>query len=253
MEIKCKDQSHVQTLQPLFTLINLQPVCSAFSSTIKLPPYIKWYSQGFHVALKSANLHITKLITSSFRIWTHFDLSHVTKPEIENLKKLAPAPSIPIDQLRAQIGDFRHITSDTDRPWIYYVRGGSGSGLVLLIVICCLLYWYCNRTQKLETRLPACVTNADPKDPNMLHTRVGAIGTDKCSVLGWETDGIKDPVGTQCMVLSNDMQHAFTSSLLDQLEDYGANAREHCRRLRYRQHAARILIEATPSIEIHDV
>ena len=189
----------------------------------------------------------------NIRVWTHFDLSNVTKPEINSLGKLAPAPNIPIDQLRAQIANFRHITSDTDRPRNYYVGGGSGSGLVLLTVICCLLYWYCKRVQKLETRSPACVTNADLENPNMLHTRVGAIGTAKCSVLGQEIVGIQDPVGTQCMVLSNHMQYAFTSALLDQLEDYGANVREHYGRLMDRQHAARIPIEAKPSIEIQDV
>ena len=194
---------------------------------MKLPPYFKQYSKGFHVALKSANLHIPKFKTSSFRVWTHFDLSNVTKPEIGNLNKLAPAPNIPTDQLRAQIAHFRHINPDTDRPWIYYVGGGSGSGLVLLIVICCLLYWCCKETQRQETRLPACVTNAVPKNPNMLHTSVGAIGTDKFSVPGWETVGIQDPVGTQCKVLNNDMQYAFAKTLLDQLEDYGVDVKEH--------------------------
>ena len=130
-------------------------MCSAFSSTIKLPPYSKWYSKGFHVALKSANLHIPRFKTSIFRVWTHFDLSNVTKPEIDNLKKLAPAPNIPIDQLRAQIAYFSNINPDTDRPWIYYVGGGSGSGLALLVVIYCLLYWCCKRTQSQETRLPS--------------------------------------------------------------------------------------------------
>ena len=61
----------------------------------------------------------------------------------------------------------------------------------------------------METRSPACVTNADLENPNMLHTRVGAIGTDKHSVPGQETVGIQDPVDTQHMVLSNDMQYAF--------------------------------------------
>ena len=93
----------------------------------------------------------------------------------------------------------------------------SGSGLVLLIVICCMLYWCCKRTQKLETRLPACATNADPENPNMLYTRVGAIGINAYLVPGQETVGIQDPVGTQHMVLSNDMQFAFISALLDQL------------------------------------
>ena len=177
----------------------------------------------------------------------------MTRPKIQNLKKLMPAPSIPIKQLRAQIANFRHITSDTDRPWIYYVGGGSGSGSVLLIVICCWLYWCCNRTQKFETRLPACLTVADPENPNMMHTRVGAIGTNSGSVPGQETVRIQDPTGAQHTVLSNDMQFAFASALLDQLEDCGANVREDHRRLKDRHHTAKTLIEAKPSLEIHDM
>ena len=143
MEVKCEDHIHVKTLEPPFPLINLQPMCSVFSSDIKLPPYFKRFSTGFHVALKSENLHIPKFSTPNFRIWAYFNLSNVTGPEIQDLRKLIPAPSIPIDQLGAQISNFRQISSDTDQPWIYYAGGGSGSGLVLLIVICCLLYWCC--------------------------------------------------------------------------------------------------------------
>ena len=111
------------------------------------------------------------------------------------------------------------------------------------------------RTQKSVTRLPAPVTIADPENSDMMHTRVGAIGTNRGSVPGWETVRIQDPAGTQCTVLSNDMQFAFAfaSALLDQLEDYGANVREHCRRLRDRHHTMKTLIEAKPSLEIQDV
>ena len=140
-----------------------------------------------------------------------------------------------------------------DRPWIYYVGGGSGSGSVLLIVICCLLYWCCKKTQSQEIRLPACVTNAAPENPSMLHTRVGAIGNDKCSVPGQETFEIQHQVGTQCKVLSNDMQYAFTTDLLDQLEDYGSDVKEHCRGLRTRQYPAKPQIEAEHSLEIQSV
>ena len=87
----------------------------------------------------------------------------------------------------------------------------------------------------------------------MLHTRVGAIGTDKCSVPGWETVGIQDPVGMQCKVLSNDMQYAFATALLDQLEDYGANVKDHYRRPRTRQYTANPQIEAKPSLEIQSL
>ena len=99
----------------------------------------------------------------------------------------------------------------------------------------------------METRLPACVTNAAPENPNMMHTRVGAIGTDKYSVPSQETVGILDPVGTQHTVLSNDMQYAFA------FEEYGTNAKEHCRRQRNRQYTAKPQIEAKPSLEIQDV
>ena len=51
MEIKCSDHTHIKTLQPPITLINLQPACSTFSTLIKLPPYFKQYSKGFHAAL----------------------------------------------------------------------------------------------------------------------------------------------------------------------------------------------------------
>ena len=61
----------------------------------------------------------------------------------------------------------------------------------------------------------------------MMHTRVGAIGTNSGSVPGWETARIQDPAGAQCTEWSNDMQFAFASALANQLEDYGANVREH--------------------------
>ena len=177
----------------------------------------------------------------------------MTKPKVKNSRKLVLAPNIPVDQLRAQIAKFKHITSHRDRPWIYYVGGGLGSGLILLIMICCLLYWCCRRTQKSGTRSSACATIADPENLNMMHTRIGAVGTNRGSVPGQETVGIQDQAGTQCMVLSNDMQFAFASAFLDQLEGYGADVREHCRRLRVRHHTAKTLIEAKPSLEIQDV
>ena len=87
----------------------------------------------------------------------------------------------------------------------------------------------------------------------MLHTRVGAIGTDKYSVPGWETVGIQDPVCTQCTLLNNEMHYPFTTAHLDQLEDYGTILKEHHRRLRTRQYTANPQIEAKPSLQIQSV
>ena len=73
---------------------------------------------------------------------------------------------------------------------------------------------------------------------------MGAIGTNRGSVPGWETVRIQDPASTQHMVLSNDMQFAFTSALLGQLEDYGTSVKNH---------TAKTPIEAKPSLEIQDM
>ena len=133
MEIKCTDHSHVKTLQPPITLISLQPACSTFSPQIKLPPYFKQYSKGFHIAIQVANLHLPKFTPTNFRIWTPFNLSKITPIEIENLKKLTPAPAIPTDKMGAHIANFRHIEVNKAKSLIYYIGDGSGSGLILFL------------------------------------------------------------------------------------------------------------------------
>ena len=52
-------------------------------------------------------MNVPKYEHTNFRIWNTFNLSNLSPIESENLKKLAPAPTIPIDQLRAQIASFR--------------------------------------------------------------------------------------------------------------------------------------------------
>ena len=79
---------------------------------------------------------------------------------------------------------------------------------------------------------------------------MGAISTDKYSVLGQETVGIQDPLGSKSKVKNNDMQYAFATSHLDQLEDYGTNVNEHCRRLRTRQYSAEPQIDTKTSLDI---
>ena len=147
MEIKCTDHTHVRTLQPSISLINLQPASSTFSPQINLPPHFKQYSTGFHIALKAANLHLPKLTPTIFRFWITFNLSKITHIEVENLKKLTPAQANPIDQLRALIENCRHIGTNKAKSWIYYIGVGSGSGLTLLLAICGILYWRCKHPQ----------------------------------------------------------------------------------------------------------
>ena len=77
----------------------------------------------------------------------------------------------------------------------------------------------------------------------MMQTREAAIGADRYSALGQKTAGFQDPVGHRQMVNDNGMQEAFSTSLLNQLEDMGADVTGHCRRLMARQ-------AADPQLEI---
>ena len=81
----------------------------------------------------------------------------------------------------------------------------------------------------------------------MMHAKVGAIRTGKSSALGQVTLGIQDSVGDKRIVLNCNMQNAFASALLDQLEGLGTNVNEHCRRLRPTQYSAIPQIENLPS------
>ena len=96
MEIRCPQVTQVKSLKPPITFIHLQPACSAFSPGVKLPPYFKQFTKGFHVTLKSANLNVPKYKPTNFRIWNTFNLSNISTAESEQLKKLVPASNIPI-------------------------------------------------------------------------------------------------------------------------------------------------------------
>ena len=171
-------------------------------------------------------------------MWKTFSLSKIEPIDIENLKKLTPVPAIPSDQLITQIASFRQLETNISISWIYYDGGGSGSGSILFIVICCLVYWRCKHHQSNETRSPLLFSYTVPEKPNMVHTREGAIRTGQSSALGQRTVGFQDPVGNRKFVMENDMQNAFVSALLDQLEDLGADVMEHGRRLWPRQYSA---------------
>ena len=68
--------------------------------------------------------------------------------------------------------------------------------------------------------------------------RVDAIGADQNSVPGQVTVTFWELVGNRRMVTDYQMQNAFATALLDQLEDLGVNVTEHQRRLRPRQYSA---------------
>ena len=128
-----------------------------------------------------------KFTPTNLRIWISFNLSNITPVEVENLRKLEPTLAILIGQLRGQTASFRHVEPNKSNLWIYYVGRGSGSGLILLLVICGILYWRCKNPPSQETRSSTPITYTATENPNMMHTRVGAIRDEQNSALGWET------------------------------------------------------------------
>ena len=48
--ISCSTKRQIMTLSPPVTIVKLQPACSGYSSSIKLPAYVKQYSKCIEVA-----------------------------------------------------------------------------------------------------------------------------------------------------------------------------------------------------------
>ena len=145
MEITCTAQKHVILLNPPLTLVNLQPACSAFSLKLKLPPYFRKFSQGFANAIKEANLPTDKLQAINFRIWNSLNVSSLSETQLQGLKKLVSAKSIPVKMLKAKINLLKAIDFDPKTKYWIFIGGGSGSGLLLLVIVC--LCVYCQRTK----------------------------------------------------------------------------------------------------------
>ena len=56
MEIRCPQVTQVKSLKSPITFIYLQPACSGFSPDVKLPPYFRQFSKGFHTAFQICTL-----------------------------------------------------------------------------------------------------------------------------------------------------------------------------------------------------
>ena len=140
-------------------------------------------------------------------------------------------------QLKAQITRGRQINPDKQISWMYITGGGLGAGLLLLVVIG-LLIWRCKYSKvKKSSSLPHITyLFTDPENSNMVYS----IRAKKGLAFGQETAEIQDPVSNIRSGFENDLQLAYTSALLDQLEARGADVSKHCRRPRSCQAAAQI-------------
>ena len=142
-----------------------------------------------------------------------------------------------MEQLKSRIASFRHIDEDNDTTWIYYVGSGSGSGLLLLITISCIVDWCYKNNQDSVAGTPPPVTYIAPENHNVSMPQVGATGADHSSAPGQVTVKFQEPMGNRRMH-DYQIQNAFASALLDQLDDLGTNVKEHNRSMRPRQYSA---------------
>ena len=144
-------------------------------------------------------------------------------------------------QLKAQITRVRQINPDKQTSWMYITGGGSGAGLLLLVVIG-ILIWRCKYPKvKKSSSLPHVTYSfTEPENSNMVYSKLGAIRAKKGLAFGQDTVEIQDPVSNMRSGFENNLQLAYTSALLDQLEARGADVSKHHRRLRSCQAAAQI-------------
>ena len=237
MEISCNSPRYVITIEPLLTLVNLQPACSAFSAKIKLPPYLKKYSKGFARTIKTANLHSDKLDHVDFCIWKSFNVSSLSTIQKSNLKKLDSAPSVPVNELRAKIESLKMLNLDSKgKSWFYILGGGTGSGVLLPVIVMMCVYWKCRKYARKEARSTSLnITCTDTENLNVLHTRKGATRSFDVTDLGQEVvriQGSKRPI--KKVNFDDQLQGFELPAILDQLEKLGINVSVHCRSLKAR-------------------
>ena len=136
--------------------------------------------------------------------------------------------------LQAKIHLLKTINFDLKTKYWIFIGGGSGSGLLLLVIVCLCVYCHCKKHLNRKARSTSVdKSNSDSENPNMMHTRVGAIKSENKSDFGQETVGIQGSERPVLRVkLQDPMQSPGSSRLLNQLERYGADVRGHHRTLR---------------------
>ena len=125
------------------------------------------------------------------------------------------------------------IDSGTKTKYWIYIGGGSGSGLLLMVIVCLCVYCKCKKHSKLLARSTSKdKSNFDLENPNMMHTKVGAIQTDNISDCGQETVGIQRSERPSLRVKLHEPMSPGTTRLLTLMERHGADTKKYKRTLR---------------------
>ena len=79
-----------------------------------------------------------------------------------------------------------------DKSWFFYLGGGTGSGVLLTVIVGMCVYWkYRKHAQKEARPTSLNVTFTDPENLNVLHTKRGATRSFEATDLGQEAFGIQ--------------------------------------------------------------
>ena len=238
MKVTCPLQTHVISIEPPLSIVKLEPACSAFSAKFKLPPYFKKFSKGFTLAMEEANLHTPTIQPLDFRAWNSLDVSNLSDVQISNLKQLKPVNNIPVNVLKAEIGNLKRLDLDNNtREWIF-IGGGSGSGILLLVIVCLCVYCNCGKQMGKKARSDLYRPDTEHENLNMKHTKVDAIGSVVQTELGQETVRVQSSERPFKSVKFDDQVYGPGSlRLLDQLEKFGIDVSAHHRTSRSESHA----------------
>ena len=237
MKVTCPLQTHVISIEPPLSIVELEPACSAFSAKFKLPPYFKKFSQGFTLAMEEVNLHTPTIQPLDFRAWNSLDVSNLSDVQISNLKQLKPVNNIPVNVLKAEIGNLKRLDLDNNtREWIF-IGGGSGSGILLLVIVCLCVYCNCGKQMGKKARPDLYRPDTEHENLNMKHTKVDAIGSVMQTELGQETVRVQSSERPYKSVKFDDQVYGPGSlRLLDQLEKFGIDVSAHHRTSRSEPH-----------------
>ena len=109
------------------------------------------------------------------------------------------------------------------------------------------MFWCCKKPQSKDDRLTTSVIYTAPETTNLGSPNMDTKRAGQYSALGQESVEVQETVGGQKIVIDNDMQLAYASALLDQLEDLGADVQSHHRRLGVRHYPA-LPVDVWPSM-----
>ena len=188
--------------------------------------------------MEEANLHTPTIQPLDFRAWNSLDVSNLSDVQISNLKQLKPVNNIPVNVLKAEIGNFKRLGLDNNtREWIF-IGGGSGSGILLLVIVCLCVYCNCGKQMGKKARSDLYRPDTEHENLNMKHTKVDAIGSVVQTELGQETVRVQSSERPFKSVKFDDQVYGPGSlRLLDQLEKFGIDVSAHHRTSRSESHA----------------